>query len=165
MSLVKATATIGGLTLISRIAGFVRDMLMAAFVGAGMAGLACADTLRVRGIRATLHEGRERVGGRVWSMGASFAGPVEFPGQVVERGGALRRDRDLVRLEPLAERVAQVAKHGRLELGDRGLTDRGVGGVVLFRERFDEIRSFEDDTATGMPRCCLTEIAEEFGLC
>jgi monoamine oxidase len=58
-------------------------------VGAGMAGLACADTLRVRGVRATLHEARERVGGRVWSMGASFAGPVEFPGQVVERGGEL----------------------------------------------------------------------------
>jgi monoamine oxidase len=58
-------------------------------VGAGMAGLACADTLRVRGVRATLHEARERVGGRVWSMGASFAGPVEFPGQVIERGGEL----------------------------------------------------------------------------
>ncbi len=36
-SLVRATATIGGLTLISRILGFVRDMLMARFVGAGMA--------------------------------------------------------------------------------------------------------------------------------
>lgn len=37
MSLVRATATIGGLTLVSRLLGFVRDMLMAAFVGAGMA--------------------------------------------------------------------------------------------------------------------------------
>ena len=37
MNLVRATATIGGLTLVSRIAGFVRDMLMARFVGAGLA--------------------------------------------------------------------------------------------------------------------------------
>ena len=37
MSLVRATATIGGLTLVSRILGFVRDMLFARFVGAGLA--------------------------------------------------------------------------------------------------------------------------------
>ncbi len=37
MNLVRATATIGGLTLVSRVAGFIRDMLMARFVGAGLA--------------------------------------------------------------------------------------------------------------------------------
>lgn len=37
MSLLRATATIGGLTLISRIAGFARDILMARYIGAGMA--------------------------------------------------------------------------------------------------------------------------------
>jgi len=37
VSLVRATATIGGLTLVSRILGFVRDMLFARFVGAGLA--------------------------------------------------------------------------------------------------------------------------------
>ena len=37
MSLVRATATIGGLTLVSRILGFVRDVLFARFVGAGLA--------------------------------------------------------------------------------------------------------------------------------
>lgn len=58
-------------------------------VGAGLAGLAAADTLAASGIAATLYEGRSRIGGRVWSMGGAFAGPVTFPGQVVERGGEL----------------------------------------------------------------------------
>ena len=37
MSLLKATGTIGGLTLVSRIAGFARDMILARLLGAGMA--------------------------------------------------------------------------------------------------------------------------------
>jgi monoamine oxidase len=52
-----------------------------AIVGAGMAGLACADTLRAAGLDATVYEARTRVGGRVSSL-AGF-----FPGQVIERGG------------------------------------------------------------------------------
>ena len=52
-------------------------------VGAGLAGLACADTLKTRGIRASLHEAASRTGGRCWSLGGFF------PGQVAERGGEL----------------------------------------------------------------------------
>ncbi|QYE35906.1 murein biosynthesis integral membrane protein MurJ [Polymorphobacter sp. PAMC 29334] len=37
MNLVRATGTIGGLTLISRVLGFARDVLFARFVGAGLA--------------------------------------------------------------------------------------------------------------------------------
>jgi monoamine oxidase len=58
-------------------------------VGAGIAGLACAYDLQGKGIVASLYEGADRVGGRIWSMGGEFRGPVEFPGQVVERGGEL----------------------------------------------------------------------------
>jgi monoamine oxidase len=58
-----------------------------AIVGGGIAGLACADTLRAAGVNATLYEARDRLGGRIWSLGGAFAGPVRFPGQVVERGG------------------------------------------------------------------------------
>lgn len=36
MSLLKTISTIGGLTLVSRIMGFARDILMAAFLGAGL---------------------------------------------------------------------------------------------------------------------------------
>ncbi|WP_426745420.1 NAD(P)/FAD-dependent oxidoreductase [Myxococcus faecalis] len=56
-------------------------------VGAGLAGLACAYELRRAGVIATVHEASERTGGRVYSMGGAFGGPVTFPGQVVERGG------------------------------------------------------------------------------
>ena len=37
MSLVKNVGTIGGLTMVSRIAGFARDMLLARILGPGMA--------------------------------------------------------------------------------------------------------------------------------
>jgi putative peptidoglycan lipid II flippase len=58
MSLVKATATIGGLTLISRILGFVRDMLMARFVGAGFASDAFLIAWRLPNLfRALFAEG------------------------------------------------------------------------------------------------------------
>lgn len=56
-------------------------------VGAGLAGLACGYELKKNGISATLYDANNRVGGRCFSLGGSFAGPVNFPGQVVERGG------------------------------------------------------------------------------
>lgn len=52
-------------------------------IGAGLAGLVCADELRQAGIAATLYEAANRVGGRQWSLAGLF------PGQVVERGGEL----------------------------------------------------------------------------
>ena len=58
-----------------------------AIVGAGLAGLACADELKRRGVRATIYEASDRSGGRCFSLGGAFPGPVDFPGQVVERGG------------------------------------------------------------------------------
>ncbi|GAB4208986.1 MAG: hypothetical protein OHK0013_27940 [Sandaracinaceae bacterium] len=36
-----------------------------------------------------MYEAADRVGGRIFSMGGRFAGPVSFGGQVVERGGEL----------------------------------------------------------------------------
>ena len=58
MNLVRATATIGGLTLVSRILGFVRDMLMARFVGAGFASDAFLIAWRLPNLfRALFAEG------------------------------------------------------------------------------------------------------------
>ena len=52
-------------------------------VGAGLAGLACADRLRARGVVASVYEASDRVGGRCYSLRGFF------PGQVAERGGEL----------------------------------------------------------------------------
>jgi monoamine oxidase len=52
-----------------------------AIVGAGLAGLACANTLAAKGLRADLFEASSRAGGRCYSLRNLF------PGQVAERGG------------------------------------------------------------------------------
>ena len=48
-------------------------------VGAGMAGLTAAHHLRRWGYRVVVLEGRDRIGGRVWS--------VPFGGGTVDLGG------------------------------------------------------------------------------
>jgi monoamine oxidase len=60
-----------------------------AIIGAGLAGLSCAYQLKKSGLNATIYEASARTGGRCYSMGGQFAGPVTFPGQVIERGGEL----------------------------------------------------------------------------
>ena len=58
MNLVRATASIGGLTLVSRVLGMVRDMLMARYVGAGLASDAFLIAWRLPNLfRALFAEG------------------------------------------------------------------------------------------------------------
>lgn len=58
MNLLRATATIGGLTLLSRVAGFVRDVLQATLMGAGMAADAFLIAQRLPNLfRALFAEG------------------------------------------------------------------------------------------------------------
>lgn len=58
-----------------------RRQISVGIVGAGLAGLACANELKRNGITAKLFDAANRVGGRCWSL-RNF-----FPGQVAERGG------------------------------------------------------------------------------
>src|ERR1700740_1527983 len=58
MSIVRNSMTIGTLTLVSRVLGFVRDMLMARFVGAGFASDAFLIAWRLPNLfRALFAEG------------------------------------------------------------------------------------------------------------
>lgn len=58
VSLIRASSTIGLLTLVSRILGFVRDMLMARFIGAGFASDAFLVAFRLPNLfRAMFAEG------------------------------------------------------------------------------------------------------------
>ena len=50
-------------------------------VGAGLAGLACADALQSQGVGSTVYDASGRAGGRCYSLRGFF------PGQVAERGG------------------------------------------------------------------------------
>jgi monoamine oxidase len=50
-------------------------------VGAGLAGLACADALGANGVFPAVYDANTRAGGRCWSL------RNVFPGQVAERGG------------------------------------------------------------------------------
>ncbi len=84
MGRLTATGTIAGIT-----SGYLHRAIAApnpsapkvAIIGAGLAGLTCADELRKQGIIATLYEASTRVGGRCYSLSGTF------PNQVAERGG------------------------------------------------------------------------------
>ena len=63
MNLVRSFSSVGGLTLVSRVLGFVRDMLMARFLGAGFASDAFLVAFRLPNMfRALFAEGRVRLG-------------------------------------------------------------------------------------------------------
>ncbi len=53
-------------------------------VGAGLAGLSAAYSLRNAGYTAEIHEASDRIGGRCWTLREAFA-----EGQIVEHGGEL----------------------------------------------------------------------------
>src|SRR4051812_48514566 len=78
---VAMAGSLGALTASARGATSPRIVV----IGAGLAGLACADQLRHAGYVAAVHEAHPtRVGGRCWSDTASWAN-----GQVTEHGGEL----------------------------------------------------------------------------
>jgi monoamine oxidase len=75
-----------------------------AVVGAGLAGLACADRLAAKGVSATVYEASTRPGGRCFSL------RDVFPGQVVERGGEF--------IDNLHKTMLGYAKRFKLSLED-----------------------------------------------
>ncbi len=70
-----------------------------AIIGGGLAGLTCAYRLRQAGVRATVYEGSNRLGGRCFTLRNFFD-----DGQTVERGGELI-DTDHVQVRRLAREL------------------------------------------------------------
>ncbi|MBX3303190.1 MAG: FAD-dependent oxidoreductase [Nitrospira sp.] len=89
--------------------------LSVGIVGAGLAGLACADTLKTRGIRASIYDAGTRSGGRCWSLRGFFSG------QVAERGGEL--------IDTLHKTMLGYAKRFSLKLED---VNKAPGEVIYY---------------------------------
>jgi monoamine oxidase len=75
-----------GLTALGRLAAPARGAAAPKIVvvGAGLAGLSAAYSLRQAGYTAELHEASSRIGGRCWTLRGAFA-----EGQIAEHGGEL----------------------------------------------------------------------------
>jgi monoamine oxidase len=75
-----------GLTALGRLAAPARGAAAPKIVvvGAGLAGLSAAYSLKQAGYAAEIHEASDRIGGRCWTLRGAFA-----DGQVVEHGGEL----------------------------------------------------------------------------
>ena len=80
MTAVGATAALG--VMGSGTAAAAGDGPRVVIVGAGLAGLSCTHRLRKHGIKATLYEPQDRLGGRCWSIVDFFEN-----GQTAEHGG------------------------------------------------------------------------------
>jgi monoamine oxidase len=110
-----ALGTIVGFPIRVAAAKPLPSSLSVGIVGAGLAGLACADTLKGRGIRASIYEAAARSGGRCWSLRGVF------PGQVAERGGEL--------IDTLHRTILGYAKRFNLRLED---VNKARGEVVYY---------------------------------
>ncbi len=77
MSLIRAASTVGGLTAVSRIAGFARDMLMARYLGAGLAADAFLVAFRLPNLFRSL-----------FAEGAFSAGFVPMVAARMRRNGS-----------------------------------------------------------------------------
>ena len=97
--------------------------LSVGIVGAGLAGLACADTLKTGGIRTSVYEAATRAGGRCWSLRGFF------PGQIAERGGEL--------IDNLHKTMLGYAKRFRLQLEDMN-KEPGDAFYHFYGQRYSE---------------------------
>jgi monoamine oxidase len=102
-------------------------------VGAGIAGLACADMLAASGIRPRVYEADTRVGGRCISL------RNVFPGQIAERGGEF--------IDTPHKTMLRYAKRFNLALEDVSKEPGDVfyhllGGLIPETTVVDEFRDF-----------------------
>src|SRR5512132_740494 len=101
----------------------VHDRARVLVVGAGLAGLRCAELLQRSGVTVALHEASERVGGRCWSAHGLADGIV------AEHGGEL--------IAPDHLHVAALASELGLQLEDRmaATAPELRSGAIVFEDR------------------------------
>jgi monoamine oxidase len=101
----------------------VDDRVRVLVVGAGLAGLRCAELLQRSGVTVELHEATERVGGRCWSAHGLADGIV------AEHGGEL--------IAPDHRHVAALVSELGLQLEDRmaATPPELRGGAIVFEGR------------------------------
>jgi monoamine oxidase len=125
-------------------------------VGAGFAGLACADELVRAGHDVVVLEGRDRVGGRVWS--ATVEGPLGSA--VVERGAEFVLDGYDVMGD-------LCARHG-LEIADTGMSyyvrePRG-GAVLTTQDLAEAARGLVPAAEASGPGASVDDVMDGLGL-
>jgi monoamine oxidase len=118
-------------------------------VGAGLAGLRCAEMLQRSGVGVELHEATERIGGRCWSA----YGLAE--GVVAEHGGEL--------IAPDHRHVAALADELGLQLEDRmAATPQELrSGAIVFEGR--RVGPGEGTAEMARVLAMLAEEAERIG--
>jgi monoamine oxidase len=84
-------------------------------IGAGMAGVTAARELARRGLSVTVVEGRDRVGGRLWSIRDFCGEPVEAGAEFIHGVGA--RTWPEVQAAGLATRPCPLIRHTLFNLG------------------------------------------------
>lgn len=108
-----AAASLGALFAASA-AGSAIDVLV---VGAGLAGLACAQRLRAAGRRVVVLEARQRLGGRIWT--------ARHQGAAIDLGASWLHGIDNNPLQPLLRQQLQLPL---MVSGDRGRITIGADG-------------------------------------
>ena len=105
-------------------------------VGAGLAGLTAAYTLRKAGYTAEIHEAADRIGGRCWTLRGAFA-----EGQLVERGGELI-DQGHTHIRNLAQELGlKLDNLSRAEENDTELLAYVDGAPYTYAEMTDDIKA------------------------
>jgi monoamine oxidase len=101
-----------------------------AVVGAGVAGLAAAAALRVRGLSVRVLEAGRRIGGRAWTETSALLGDMPF-----DHGAQWLHAAETNPLVPLAQRAGQLVHQDR-RFDDRLtiLGDPGANGAFMAAE-------------------------------
>lgn len=128
-------------------------------VGAGLAGLACGYQLKQHGVLASIYEASDRVGGRCCSLGGAFPGAINFPNQVVERGGEL--------IDSQHKTLLRLAKQFGLTLED--LSQQPGEIACYFNQQYyqlsavvDEYRDFLEAIDADLHRLSLAVTADNY---